>query len=245
MRPRCSSIASKRSCPENKRRMLEQLHNTDAVFAGKRVLIVDDDVRNIFSLTSVLESHGMNVAFAENGRDALAMLESGRRCGSRADGRDDAGDGRVRDDTSDPSESAIPLTADHRADRKGDEGRPREVHCGRRIGLHHEAGRHRAAAVAHARVVVPMSRDGVDRSPSRRRDATGRRREDRSRRRPRVSRPTVGPTRPPAVVRSRARASRDRAAARRRSTATTASTFDRTRTRRFADDCGVASRPKG
>jgi CheY-like chemotaxis protein/HAMP domain-containing protein len=63
--------------PENKRRMLEQLHHTDAVFAGKRVLIVDDDVRNIFSLTSVLESHGMNVAFAENGRDALATLEGG------------------------------------------------------------------------------------------------------------------------------------------------------------------------
>ncbi|MDF2774246.1 MAG: ATP-binding region ATPase domain protein, partial [Geminicoccaceae bacterium] len=61
--------------PEGKRRMLEQLHNADAVFAGKRVLIVDDDVRNIFSLTSVLESHGMNVAFAENGRDALAYLD--------------------------------------------------------------------------------------------------------------------------------------------------------------------------
>ncbi len=61
--------------PESKRRMLEQLHNADAVFAGKRVLIVDDDVRNIFSLTSVLESHGMNVAFAENGRDALAYLD--------------------------------------------------------------------------------------------------------------------------------------------------------------------------
>ena len=61
--------------PEQKRRLLEQLHNADAVFAGKRVLIVDDDVRNIFSLTSVLESHGMNVSFAENGRDALRMLE--------------------------------------------------------------------------------------------------------------------------------------------------------------------------
>jgi HAMP domain-containing protein/CheY-like chemotaxis protein/signal transduction histidine kinase len=61
--------------PENKRRMLEQLHHTDAVFAGKHVLIVDDDVRNIFSLTSVLESHGMNVAFAENGRDAISMLQ--------------------------------------------------------------------------------------------------------------------------------------------------------------------------
>src|SRR5262249_17883594 len=62
--------------PEQKRRMLEQLHSTDAVFAGKNVLVVDDDVRNIFSLTSVLEEHGMNVSFAENGRDALAKLDS-------------------------------------------------------------------------------------------------------------------------------------------------------------------------
>jgi HAMP domain-containing protein/CheY-like chemotaxis protein/signal transduction histidine kinase len=60
--------------PEPKRRMLERLHNADGVFAGKRILIVDDDVRNIFSLTSVLEGAGMNVAFAENGKDALALL---------------------------------------------------------------------------------------------------------------------------------------------------------------------------
>jgi CheY-like chemotaxis protein/two-component sensor histidine kinase len=60
--------------PEQKRRMLERLHNADAVFAGKRVLIVDDDVRNIFSLTSVLEDHGMVVDFVENGRDAISKL---------------------------------------------------------------------------------------------------------------------------------------------------------------------------
>jgi CheY-like chemotaxis protein/two-component sensor histidine kinase len=62
--------------PEQKRRMLERLHNTDAVFSGKHVLVVDDDVRNIFSLTSVLEDHGMVVSFAENGRDGIAKLES-------------------------------------------------------------------------------------------------------------------------------------------------------------------------
>jgi CheY-like chemotaxis protein len=56
--------------------MLERLHNADGVFSGKRVMIVDDDVRNIFSLTSVLESHGMSVTFAENGKDALAALSS-------------------------------------------------------------------------------------------------------------------------------------------------------------------------
>jgi CheY-like chemotaxis protein len=63
------------SLPEQKRKMLERLHTADAVFHGKRVLVVDDDVRNIFSLTSVLEEHGMEVAFAENGRDAVAFLE--------------------------------------------------------------------------------------------------------------------------------------------------------------------------
>ncbi|HEX2780985.1 MAG TPA: response regulator, partial [Gemmatimonadaceae bacterium] len=61
--------------PEQKRRMLEQLHNADSVFAGKRIMVVDDDVRNIFSLTSVLEDHGMHVRFAENGKDAIAELE--------------------------------------------------------------------------------------------------------------------------------------------------------------------------
>ena len=40
-----------------------------------KLLIVDDDVRNIFSLTSVLEDHGMVVRFSENGKDALAALK--------------------------------------------------------------------------------------------------------------------------------------------------------------------------
>ena len=65
--------------PEQKRRMLERLHNTDAVFTGKRVLVVDDDVRNIFSLTSMLEDHGMVVSFAENGKDAVSMLREQRQ----------------------------------------------------------------------------------------------------------------------------------------------------------------------
>jgi HAMP domain-containing protein/CheY-like chemotaxis protein/signal transduction histidine kinase len=60
--------------PQAKRRMLEQLHSTDGVFTGKKVLIVDDDVRNVFALTSVLEANGMEVVFAENGRDGLDAL---------------------------------------------------------------------------------------------------------------------------------------------------------------------------
>ncbi len=61
--------------PEQKRRMLEQVHTEDTVFTGKKVLIVDDDVRNIFALTAVLENHGMNVIFAENGNAALETLK--------------------------------------------------------------------------------------------------------------------------------------------------------------------------
>ena len=62
--------------PEEQRAMLEQLHTSAAVLDGKRVLVVDDDVRNVFALTSVLERHGMNVVFAENGKDGIAALQA-------------------------------------------------------------------------------------------------------------------------------------------------------------------------
>ncbi|HJX49224.1 MAG TPA: HAMP domain-containing protein [Gaiellaceae bacterium] len=62
--------------PQEKRRMLEQLHNVEEVFKGKKVLVVDDDVRNVFALTSVLEAHGMEVIFAENGRDGIETLQA-------------------------------------------------------------------------------------------------------------------------------------------------------------------------
>ncbi|HEY0006006.1 MAG TPA: HAMP domain-containing protein [Pyrinomonadaceae bacterium] len=61
--------------PEPKRRMLEQLHRRDPVLAGRKVLIVDDDVRNIFALTSALESHNMEVLHAENGQDGIDLLK--------------------------------------------------------------------------------------------------------------------------------------------------------------------------
>jgi CheY-like chemotaxis protein len=62
--------------PAEKRRMLEQLHSTEEVFKGKRVLIADDDVRNVFALASVLERQGIEVEFAENGEEALAKLRA-------------------------------------------------------------------------------------------------------------------------------------------------------------------------
>jgi HAMP domain-containing protein/signal transduction histidine kinase/DNA-binding response OmpR family regulator len=62
--------------PHEQRLMLEQVHSAAAVLHGKQVLIVDDDVRNVFALTSVLERQGMKVLFAENGRDGIATLEA-------------------------------------------------------------------------------------------------------------------------------------------------------------------------
>jgi CheY-like chemotaxis protein/two-component sensor histidine kinase len=62
--------------PLEKQRMLDRLHHSDDALVGKKVLVVDDDVRNIFALSSVLERRGMNVITAGTGREAIAKLES-------------------------------------------------------------------------------------------------------------------------------------------------------------------------
>jgi signal transduction histidine kinase/CheY-like chemotaxis protein/HAMP domain-containing protein len=62
--------------PAPNRQMLEQSRLADPVLAGKKVLIVDDDIRNIFALTSLLERHQMQVVYAENGRDGIEMLQN-------------------------------------------------------------------------------------------------------------------------------------------------------------------------
>ncbi len=50
------------------------LHQSNKLLVGKKVLIVDDDARNIFALTSVLEEHEMNIVSADNGREAINIL---------------------------------------------------------------------------------------------------------------------------------------------------------------------------
>ena len=62
--------------PAEKQKMLDRLHRSDDALVGKKVLVVDDDVRNIFALSSVLERRGMTVLTAGTGREAIAMLES-------------------------------------------------------------------------------------------------------------------------------------------------------------------------
>ena len=62
--------------PPEKQRMLDRLHRSDEALVGRKVLVVDDDVRNIFALSSVLERRGMSVLTAGTGREAIEMLES-------------------------------------------------------------------------------------------------------------------------------------------------------------------------
>jgi len=63
--------------PEAKRKLLREMDRRDPLLVGKRMLIVDDDMRNIFALSTVLERFGMQVAYAENGQDGIDRLRSG------------------------------------------------------------------------------------------------------------------------------------------------------------------------
>jgi CheY-like chemotaxis protein len=62
--------------PEVKRQVLNNLHSSDKVLPGKKVLVVDDDMRNIFALSTVLEDHDMVVVSTDNGRDAIKILRT-------------------------------------------------------------------------------------------------------------------------------------------------------------------------
>jgi CheY-like chemotaxis protein len=61
--------------PPAKREMLRALHESDETLVGKKILVVDDDVRNIFAISSILERHGMKVVTANNGQEAIEQVE--------------------------------------------------------------------------------------------------------------------------------------------------------------------------
>jgi HAMP domain-containing protein/CheY-like chemotaxis protein len=61
--------------PEAKQQLLERLHSSNDVLRKRKVLVVDDDARNIFALTTVLENHEMDVLSATNGRQAIELIE--------------------------------------------------------------------------------------------------------------------------------------------------------------------------
>ena len=67
--------------PEAKRQMLDRLHASNEILRGRTVLVVDDDARNIFALTTMLENHEMKVISATNGRQAIEIINREREVG--------------------------------------------------------------------------------------------------------------------------------------------------------------------
>jgi HAMP domain-containing protein/CheY-like chemotaxis protein len=62
--------------PMEKQKLLNRLHGSNDVLRGRKVLVVDDDARNIFALTTVLENHEMEVVTATNGRQAIELIKA-------------------------------------------------------------------------------------------------------------------------------------------------------------------------
>src|SRR5262249_33249258 len=61
--------------PLNAQAALQALRRCDPLLAGKKVVVIDDDIRNIFSLTSALEEHGVELHYAESGRSGIELLQ--------------------------------------------------------------------------------------------------------------------------------------------------------------------------
>ena len=128
-----------------------------ADLAGAKVLIVDDDIRNIYSLTSVLETYDIEVLHAERGSDGIALLEQTPDVDvalidimmPEMDGYETMREIRKR-----PGDRRHP--ADF-GDGQGNEGRPSEMPGRRRVRLHRQACRSRSSAGAAARVGCPLA----------------------------------------------------------------------------------------
>ncbi|MFT3826644.1 MAG: response regulator [Chitinophagaceae bacterium] len=64
--------------PAEKRRMIENVRRKEDILAGKNILVVDDDVRNLFALTTVFERYNINVITAESGKEAISIISDGQ-----------------------------------------------------------------------------------------------------------------------------------------------------------------------
>ena len=92
---------------------------------ARTVLIVDDDVRNVFALTSALELHGMTVLYADNGTDGVRLLAEHPDVDIVLMDAMMPEHGRQRDDPDDPAQPALRRPAGRVPDRQGDARRPR------------------------------------------------------------------------------------------------------------------------
>ena len=155
--------------PPAKQRMLERLHSSDEDLMRRTVLLVDDDARNIFALSSVLERRGMEVLTATTGSEALAVLNARTDVAivlmdimmPGMDGYETIQAIRAKPDFTPP--------ADPRAHGQGDEGRPREMPRGRSVRLSGETGQRRAVALGAAHVAASVRATPCPRPSSRRR----------------------------------------------------------------------------
>jgi signal transduction histidine kinase/CheY-like chemotaxis protein/CHASE3 domain sensor protein len=71
--------------PDEQQRMIRQARNRDALLEGRRILVVEDDVRNVYSLTSILEPRGARVQIARNGREAIEAIDKSFNDGGAID----------------------------------------------------------------------------------------------------------------------------------------------------------------
>ncbi len=101
--------------PSGKQQMLDRLHRSDEALIGKTVLVVDDDVRNIFALCERARAPRHAGADRVHGPRSDRHARVDPRPGDRADGHHDAGDGWLRDHPRHPREPELPAAADHRA----------------------------------------------------------------------------------------------------------------------------------
>ena len=145
--------------PAEKQRMLERLHSSDENLVGQKVLLVDDDARNIFALSSVLERRGMAVLTATTGREAINLLASEPEVAivlmdimmPEMDGYQTMEVIRAN--------PAFRRSADHRADGEGDERGPREMPGGWCVRLPGQAGEYRTIAVCIADLAASVRKD--------------------------------------------------------------------------------------
>jgi CheY-like chemotaxis protein len=138
--------------PPEKQAMLDRLHRSNEVLRSRKVLIVDDDARNIFALTSVLENQGMDVVSTTNGRSAIELMRTMPGIDlvlmdimmPEMDGYE-----TMREIRNAPEFRTLPILALTAKAMKGDREKCERLHC--------QARQYRPAPFADARMALPLT----------------------------------------------------------------------------------------